>query len=157
MAASMEMLYSVRRAKNIAAQVLATAATIFGLFWLAWIVWTTLKNGISALDLDLFTKMTPPPGDDGGMLNAIFGLIAMSLLGILFGAPIGVLAGTYLAEFAQTRWTAKLAPEAPMRSLRQQPPTPSARNRRRVSSSRWLRFGAEKRCHSRRACRPNSE
>ncbi|KGQ19798.1 Phosphate transport system permease protein PstA [Lysobacter dokdonensis DS-58] len=108
MAASMDTLYKFRRAKNLTAQVLATAATIFGLFWLAWIVWTTLRNGISALDLDLFTKMTPPPGDDGGLLNAIFGSIAMSLLGVLFGAPIGVLAGTYLAEFARTRFTARL-------------------------------------------------
>jgi len=101
-------LYRARRAKNIVAQVLATAATLFGLFWLAWIVWTTLRNGINALDLDLFTKMTPPPGDDGGMLNAIYGSILMSLLGVLFGAPIGVLAGTYLAEFSRTKWSARL-------------------------------------------------
>ena len=101
-------LYGARRVKNIVAQVLATIATIFGLFWLTWIVWTTLRNGISALDLDLFTKMTPPPGDDGGLLNAIFGSVLMSLLGVVFGAPIGVLAGTYLAEFARTRWSARL-------------------------------------------------
>ena len=105
---STDALYNVRRATNVFAQVLATLATLFGLFWLAWIVYTTLTNGLAALDLDLFTKMTPPPGDDGGMLNAIFGSIAMSLLGVLFGAPIGVLAGTYLAEFARTRWTARL-------------------------------------------------
>ena len=103
---STDALYNVRRATNVFAQVLATLATLFGLFWLAWIVYTTLTNGLAALDLDLFTKMTPPPGDDGGMLNAIFGSIAMSLLGVLFGAPIGVLAGTYLAEFARTRWSA---------------------------------------------------
>ena len=88
---SAETLYRARRAKNLAAQALAALATLFGLFWLAWIVWTTLSNGIAALDLDLFTKMTPPPGDDGGLLNAIFGSIAMSLLGVVFGAPIGVL------------------------------------------------------------------
>jgi len=109
MAMSMDALYRVRRATNLFAQVMATLATMFGLFWLTWIVWTTLSNGIAALDLDLFTKMTPPPGDDGGMLNAIFGSVLMSLLGVLFGAPIGVLAGTYLAEFSRTRWSSRLA------------------------------------------------
>ncbi|UHQ18557.1 phosphate ABC transporter permease PstA [Lysobacter sp. KIS68-7] len=105
---SADTLYRARRAKNIAAQVLATFATLFGVFWLIWIVWTTLTNGLNALDISLFTEMTPPPGEEGGLLNAIFGSIAMSLLGILFGAPIGVLAGTYLAEFARTRFTARL-------------------------------------------------
>jgi phosphate transport system permease protein len=105
---SKDALYGARRAKNIVAQILATIATIFGLFFLAWIVWTTLRNGLASLDLDLFTKMTPPPGDDGGLLNAIFGSILMSVLGILFGAPIGVLAGTYIAEYARSRWSARL-------------------------------------------------
>jgi phosphate transport system permease protein len=107
-ALSTETLYRARRAKNIAAQVLATLATLFGVFWLVWIVWTTLSNGLAALDLNLFTQMTPPPGEEGGLLNAIFGSILMSLLGVLFGAPIGVLAGTYLAEFSRTRFTARL-------------------------------------------------
>src|SRR5207342_3416438 len=89
--------------------VLATFATIFGLFWLAWIVWTTLRMGLASLDLTLFTQMTPPPGEKGGLLNAIFGSILMSSLGVLFGAPIGVLAGTYLAEYGGTRWSSRLA------------------------------------------------
>ena len=63
-------LYGARRVKNVVAQVLAVMATIFGLFWLVWIVWTTLRNGLASLNLDLFTQMTPPPGDEGGMLNA---------------------------------------------------------------------------------------
>ena len=104
-----ETLYGARRVTNVVAQVLATLATLFGLFFLAWIVWTTLRNGIAALDLDLFTRMTPAPGDDGGLLNAIFGSIAMSLLGVALGAPIGVLAGTYVAEYAGSPWTARLA------------------------------------------------
>ena len=109
MAASMTALYRVRRVKNGVAQVMATAATIFGLFWLAWIVWTTLRMGLASLDITLFTQMTPPPGEKGGLLNAIFGSVVMSLLGVLFGAPIGVLAGTYLAEYGGTRWSSRLA------------------------------------------------
>ncbi|WP_368564494.1 phosphate ABC transporter permease PstA [Pseudoxanthomonas sp. UTMC 1351] len=97
-------LYGVRRAKNIAAQVLAILATIFGLFWLVWIMWTTLSKGLGSLNLALFTQMTPPPGDSGGMLNAFFGSIVMSLLGIAIGAPVGVLAGTFLAEYSQKSW-----------------------------------------------------
>ncbi|WP_147651493.1 phosphate ABC transporter permease PstA [Vulcaniibacterium gelatinicum] len=97
-------LYRYRRAKDLAAQVLAVLATAFGLFWLVWILWTTLGKGLAALDLELFTQMTPPPGDDGGMLNAFFGSAAMSLLGVALGAPIGVLAGTYLAEYARGAW-----------------------------------------------------
>lgn len=97
-------LYRYRRAKDLAAQALAVLATLFGLFWLVWILWTTLSKGLASLDLALFTQMTPPPGDDGGMLNAFFGSAAMSLLGVALGAPIGVLAGTYLAEYARGAW-----------------------------------------------------
>ena len=97
-------LYGWRRAKNLIAQALAVLATVFGLFWLVWIVWTTLSKGLASINLDLFTQMTPPPGDEGGMLNAFFGSALMSLLGIAFGAPIGVLAGTYLAEYSQKSW-----------------------------------------------------
>ena len=101
---SMLPLYGVRRAKNLAAQTLAVLATVFGLFWLAWILWTTLSKGLAAINVDLFTMMTPPPGDAGGLLNAFFGSALMSLLGIAFGAPVGVLAGTYLAEYSGRSW-----------------------------------------------------
>ena len=97
-------LYGIRRAKNIAAQTLAVLATIFGLFWLIWIIWTTLTKGLGSLNVALFTQMTPPPGDTGGMLNAFFGSVVMSLLGIAIGAPVGVLAGTFLAEYSQKSW-----------------------------------------------------
>ncbi|WP_454830031.1 phosphate ABC transporter permease PstA [Pseudoxanthomonas wuyuanensis] len=97
-------LYGIRRVKNIVAQVLAIAATVFGLFWLVWIMWTTLSKGLGSLNLALFTEMTPPPGDSGGMLNAFFGSAVMSLLGIAIGAPVGVLAGTFLAEYSQKSW-----------------------------------------------------
>ena len=98
-------LYGMRAAKNLIAQVLAIFAALFGIFWLVWIIWTTLRMGVSSLNLALFTEMTPPPGaEGGGMLNAFFGSALMSMLGILLGAPIGVLAGTYLAEYSSKSW-----------------------------------------------------
>lgn len=101
-------LYATRRAKNLFAQVLATGAAVFGLFWLVWIVWTTLRYGIASINTALFTQMTPPPGETGGMLNAFFGSALMSLLGVALGAPIGVLAGTFLAEYAGSGWSRRL-------------------------------------------------
>ncbi len=98
-------LYRMRAAKNLVAQLLAIFAALFGIFWLVWIIWTTLRMGVSSLNLALFTDMTPPPGaEGGGMLNAFFGSALMSMLGILLGAPIGVLAGTYLAEYSAKSW-----------------------------------------------------
>jgi len=92
-----------RRAADMAAFAFATAATVFGLFWLAWILWTTLREGAAALTPALFTQMTPPPGESGGLLNAFYGSIVMIGLAILIGTPIGIAAGTYLAE--QGRYT----------------------------------------------------
>ncbi|MFN7183769.1 MAG: phosphate ABC transporter permease PstA [Thermomonas haemolytica] len=98
-------LHRWRAFKNVLAQLFATAATLFGMFWLIWIMWTTLRTGISAISPALFTEMTPPPGEEGGgLLNAFFGSAVISLMGIAIGAPIGVLAGTYLAEYANRHW-----------------------------------------------------
>ena len=97
-------LYARRHAKDMAARLLSIAAAAFGIFFLTWILWTTLSNGITALKPELFTQMTPPPGDDGGLLNAFYGSIVMSTLGIVIGAPIGVMAGTFLAEYADRSW-----------------------------------------------------
>lgn len=88
---------------NNLAQALGVAATIFGLFWLAWILFVTVKNGASALKPSIFFEMTPPPGAAGGLANALFGSLVMSGLAVLIGAPIGIAAGTYLAEFAERR------------------------------------------------------
>ena len=99
--ATMEQLYFRRRIRNAVALVLSLIATVFGLFWLVWILWTALSNGIAAINGALFTQMTPPPGSDGGLLNAFFGSLMMSGLALLIGAPIGIAAGTYLAEYAR--------------------------------------------------------
>lgn len=98
-----DRLYLKRRLKNSAALLLAGAATVFGLFWLVWILWTTIGRGLDAFDLSLFTEMTPPPGQAGGMANALFGSVVMSLLAIVIGAPVGIAAGTFLAEYANKR------------------------------------------------------
>jgi phosphate transport system permease protein len=101
MSAIAEKLYRRRRFKNGIALTLASAATLFGLFWLVWILWTTLANGVGALKPELFYQMTPPPGEDGGLANAFFGSILMSVLAIVMGTPVGILAGTFLAEYAR--------------------------------------------------------
>src|SRR5678815_787355 len=80
---------------------LSVAATIFGLGWLALILATLVYEGISGIDLAIFTESTPPPGAMGGLLNAIFGSIIMGLIAVAIGTPIGILAGTYLAEYGR--------------------------------------------------------
>ncbi|WP_313087871.1 phosphate ABC transporter permease PstA [Pseudomonas sp.] len=97
-----ENLYRARRLKNALAMVLSSGAALIGLGWLVWILLTTLIKGGSALSLDLFTEMTPPPGAEGGLANALFGSVLMTLLALGIGAPIGILAGLWLAEFART-------------------------------------------------------
>jgi phosphate transport system permease protein len=97
----MSFLVFRRRLINAIVMGAASLSTVFGLFWLTWILWTTLTRGAAALRPTLFTQMTPPPGETGGLLNALAGSLAMIVLAILIGTPIGVLAGTYLAEFAR--------------------------------------------------------
>ena len=96
--------YQRRAIVNVLAKTLATLATLFGLFWLVWILWTTVKFGITSLKPEIFTQMTPPPGQDGGLANAFFGSFVMSGVALLIGAPVGVAAGTYLAEYARNKW-----------------------------------------------------
>jgi len=93
-------LYTQRRIKNIIALSLSVVATVIGLFWLAWLLWTLLSAGIPALQLSVFTMNTPPPGSDGGLINAIVGSLLLTVGSILIGTPLGVLAGTYLSEFS---------------------------------------------------------
>jgi phosphate transport system permease protein len=92
-------LYRRRRLGNLVLLVFALGATLFGLFWLAAILGTLLINGIGAIDLAMFTQTTPPPGSAGGLANAIVGSLIMTAVGVVIGAPIGLLAGTFLAEY----------------------------------------------------------
>jgi phosphate transport system permease protein len=94
----MGLILIKRRAIDALAFLFASGATLFGLFWLFWILWTTLANGFGAINVGLFAQMTPPPGSSGGLLNAFYGSAVMILLAVLIGTPIGVAAGTYLAE-----------------------------------------------------------
>jgi len=101
-------IYTRRRFANAAGLTISVLAMGFGLFWLCWILWTLLAHGLPALTSDVFTKMTPPPGSTGGLWNAIFGSLMMTVGGTLIGTPIGILAGTYLAEFGQRGWLAPI-------------------------------------------------
>ncbi len=94
-------LYLRRRVANGIFIILSLGAALFGLVWLAMILATLLGNGVAALGPHLFTEPTPPPGSMGGLSNAIFGSVVMSGGAVLLGTPIGVLAGTYLAEYAR--------------------------------------------------------
>lgn len=101
----MELL-TRRKFINKIALTMSLAAMGFGLFWLAWILFTTLQLGISGLSVDLFTKMTPPPGaaEPGGLLNAIVGSLILVTLATALGTPIGLMAGIYLAEYGRRTW-----------------------------------------------------
>jgi phosphate transport system permease protein len=90
-----------RRVANGIALCLSTIATVFGLFWLVWILWTTVVKGAAALKPQLVTQMTPPPGSDGGLLNAFYGSFIMITMAVAIATPVGVLAAIYLAEFAR--------------------------------------------------------
>ncbi len=98
----MSPLYAARRRRDLLIRVLCFAAAALGLLWLGLILFSLFSNGLAGLSLDVFTKTTPPPGaTDGGLANAIFGSVAMTTLGVAIGAPIGMLAGAYLAEYGR--------------------------------------------------------
>jgi len=97
-------LYLRRRGINIVNLTGSVLATLFGLFWLFWILWTTFSYGISAFDLSLFQQNTPAPGSAGGLANAIVGSLIMVGMATVIGTPIGILAGTYLAEYGGRDW-----------------------------------------------------
>jgi phosphate transport system permease protein len=93
--------YSARRRRNGVATVLAYAATALGLGWLVLILGALLWKGFSGLTVAVFTEMTPPPGSAGGLLNPIFGSLMLTALAVIIGTPIGILAGTHLAEYGR--------------------------------------------------------
>jgi phosphate transport system permease protein len=94
-------LYARRRRRNGIAMGLSLAATLFGLGWLVLILGVLVWKGFGGLSLKVFTEMTPPPGSDGGLLNPIIGSLILTGLAVLIGTPIGILAGTYMAEYGR--------------------------------------------------------
>ena len=100
----MAALYASRRRRNKIAMGLSFGATLLGLGWLVVILGVLLWEGLSGLSLAVFTEMTPPPGADGGLLNAIVGSLIMTTLAVIFGTPVGILAGTYMAEYGRYDW-----------------------------------------------------
>jgi phosphate transport system permease protein len=93
--------YAARRRRNQIAMGLSLAATVFGLGWLVMILGTLLWEGFNGLSVAVFTEMTPPPGSAGGLLNPIIGSLMLTVLAVLIGTPIGILAGTYMAEYGR--------------------------------------------------------
>jgi len=93
--------YAARRRRNGIMLSLSLAATLLGLGWLIVILFVLLWEGFSGLSLAVFTEMTPPPGSDGGLLNPIVGSLILTVLAVIIGTPIGILAGTYMAEYGR--------------------------------------------------------
>jgi phosphate transport system permease protein len=93
--------YAARRRNNNVARALSLAATVFGLGWLVLILGALLWHGFGGISPAVFTQMTPPPGSAGGLLNPIIGSLILTILAVVIGTPIGVLAGTYMAEYGR--------------------------------------------------------
>ena len=94
-------LYQRRRRRNIRAMAFSLAATAFGLGWLVLILGVLFWEGFSGFSLAVFTEMTPPPGAAGGLLNPIVGSLLLTAIAVIIGTPIGILAGTYMAEYGR--------------------------------------------------------
>ena len=94
-------LYASRQRRNVIRMGMAWGATAFGLSWLVLILGVLLYEGFSGLSLAVFTQMTPPPGSAGGLLNPIMGSLVMTTIAVLIGTPLGMLAGTYMAEYGR--------------------------------------------------------
>lgn len=107
-AALRQARFSARKRVNQVALTLSLAAMAFGVFWLIWILWETVRLGIGGLSLALFSEMTPPPNEVGGLANAIFGSFVMVAMATCVGTPIGVMAGVYLAEYEKNSWLASI-------------------------------------------------
>ena len=96
--------YAQRKRVNRIALTLSLLAMAFGVFWLVWILWETLRQGIGGITWATVTQMTPPPNEEGGIANALWGSFVMVTLATLVGTPVGVMAGIYLAEYDPKGW-----------------------------------------------------
>jgi phosphate transport system permease protein len=101
-----QLIYLRRRIVNSITLGVSMLTVVFAMFFLVWILVTLFSKGLGGITLDTFTKMTPPPGSAGGLLNAIAGSLLMVVTATLIGTPVGILAGTYLAEFGKSGWLA---------------------------------------------------
>lgn len=101
-----ERKFAARKRVNQVALALSLAAMAFGVFWLIWILWETVRLGVGGLNLALFTQMTPPPNEVGGLANALWGSFVMVALATFVGTPVGIMAGIYLAEYDAKGWLA---------------------------------------------------
>lgn len=106
LAAVRQAKYDKRKRLNQIALTLSMAAMLFGVFWLVWILWETIRQGVGGLSFALLSEMTPPPNEEGGIANAIWGSLMMVALATFVGTPIGVMAGVYLAEYDKKGWLA---------------------------------------------------
>ena len=104
--ATRQTKYAQRKLVNKIALTLSLMAMAFGLFWLFWILFETVRLGLGGLNWATLTQMTPPPNDEGGLANAMYGSFLMVLLATFVGTPIGIMAGIYLAEFDSKGWLA---------------------------------------------------
>jgi phosphate transport system permease protein len=95
------LIYQRRRLRNLVAMSLSIGAALVGLLWLVLILADLVVRGASGLSTEVFSQMTPPPGSAGGFANALFGSVAMTVLATAIGTPVGILAGTYMAEFGR--------------------------------------------------------
>lgn len=96
--------YRIRKGINVLALIMSLLAMAFGLVWLIWILAETVRLGVGGLTMSTLTQMTPAPGDEGGLANAIMGSLMMVGFATLIGTPIGVMTGVYLAEYGQRSW-----------------------------------------------------
>ena len=104
--ATRQAKFAQRKVVNRVALSLSLMSMAFGLFWLFWILFETIRLGIGGLSFATLTEMTPPPNDEGGLANAMYGSFLMVMLATFVGTPIGVMAGIYLAEFDTKGWLA---------------------------------------------------
>ena len=104
--ATRQTKYAQRKLMNKVALTLSLLAMAFGLFWLFWILFETVRLGVGGLSWATVTQMTPPPNDEGGLANAMYGSFLMVMLATFVGTPIGIMAGIYLAEFDSKGWLA---------------------------------------------------
>ena len=106
--ATRQARFAQRKLVNKVALSLSLMAMTFGLFWLFWILFETVRLGLGGLNWATVTQMTPPPNDEGGLANAMYGSFLMVMLATFVGTPIGIMAGIYLAEFDSKGWLATI-------------------------------------------------